>query len=259
MNNNYKYLKDEINNITDCKCISSFLNIGHFIGEIEDYISEKIYDEDNNLIHINLNKRFEIQDNFPEKYNIVNYTNEVPLILDSIKKYFYLGKNNYILVTIKGVKYIINKNYNQISIKDYISLNDSKNIEHLIRKIFAFNWIMCVKNGMCLSYEKNILVKSLNPLVTRVNECSTSLILYTIGESGYISDISKDVISTTILNKWFDGKIEIFYKVARNLLEGIDIDFFRNRFVEIINFYNKDYIGWSNSVYERLRFIKGVY
>jgi hypothetical protein len=254
-----KSLKEEIETFKNKFSSFTFeLNIGHYVGEINDFISQKVYDEDKKLIAIYFRKRFEVQNLLPEKYNVMIYNNEIPLILDSIKKYFYLGKTNYIIANIDNVKYLIYKNFNQINIKEYCNLNNSKNIEYLVQKTFAFNWLMCIKNGMCLSYENNILVKSINPMVSKVSECSTSLILHTIGETGYISNINKDIISPTIINKWFDGKLEIFYETARRLIEGIDIDIFRANLFEIISFYNKEYVDWCNNVYHRFKFIKGV-
>jgi hypothetical protein len=250
---NVKNLYYQIENIKECNSIKDIIQTGHYIGSIDKIIDEIIY-KNNEIDKFKINMN--LYDDDKLAYNVFKYKNEIPLIVDSMKKYFSLIKNNYVIANIKNERYLIYRSHNHISVEDYLKVNSIKYIIDSVRDIFAFNWFMCVKNGVCLSYEKNIKIRTFNPLITNIGECTLSLLPYTIGETGYISDINKDIISPTILNKWFDGKLETFYKVARRLLEGIDADAFRNYLEEIINFYNKDYISWVNNVYNRVKFIK---
>jgi hypothetical protein len=228
---NTKNLNYQFENIKECNSVRGIFQTGNYIGSIDKIIDEISFFDDEIV-------KFKINTSIDEKfeYSVFKYKNETPLIVDSMKKYFSLIKNNYVIANIKNERYLIYRSHNHISVEDYLKVNSIKYIIDSVRDIFAFNWFMCVKNGVCLSYEKNIKIRTFNPLITNIGECTLSLLPYTIGETGYISDIKKDIISPTILNKWFEGKLENFYKVARRLLEGIDPDTFRNHLEEIISF-----------------------
>ena len=65
-------------------------------------------------------------------------------------------------------------------------------------------------------------------------------------------------VPKNVLNKWFDGSLEVFYKEVKNLIRGIDADDLRSKLIDIVNFYNNDYVSWVNVVYERFRYIRDL-
>jgi hypothetical protein len=257
MKSKYLNFKQQIENVKECCLISDLSKSGHYIGDIDNFISEKFYknnleSEDKILSSIKLNINIDNQN----IYNVIDYTNEVPLILDSMKSYFFIAKTHYIVANIEGKKYLVYRNQNEVSLNHYLN-NNIKNVEYIVQRIFTFSWLMCIKKGFCLSYEDKIMVKNLNPFLTKVSECKSLLQGFTINEKKYMIDINEDV-STTILSKWFKGEIEIFYNVAKEMLEGVDIEAFRSSFKDVILFYNDDYVCWINSVYNRMKFIKNL-
>jgi hypothetical protein len=261
--------KDELENNMICSSVFKLLKWGNYIGNLDELISEKkiemIRNDKNILIQL---KVFGISDYLNsdihpaikpeyEVFSVIKFKNDIPLILDITKKMFCIYNCDYVIGKIEGEKYLIYKNDNNVSLNDYLQHNEKRNISYLVKLIFVFNWIMCVKNGLCLSYENNIFIKSLNPFVSDTVECKNFIQAFSINENNFTYDADK-VISPTILNKWFDGEVENFYNLARNMLNGINADVFRGKFKEIINFYNPEYIPWSNTVYERISFIKNM-
>ncbi len=266
--NNFEY---EIENDKVCSSVFDFINWGHYIGRLDELFQEslklsikqidKIFDKDNNLTHIKvLNSSYSNNTIFNpeyELYNVIKFKDETSLILDKVKKMFYNIKCNYVVGKIDGVKYLIYKNHNEVSLVDYLNRNDKENVDYLIKRIFVFNWIMCVKNGLCLSFENNIFIKSLNLFPTNTIECKDFIHTFSINEYNFTYNVDK-TISPAILNKWFDGKLEKFYEIAKDSLDGINPETFRGIFKDVINFYNPDYIPWNNVVYERMIFLKNM-
>jgi hypothetical protein len=257
-----------------CESISSFVDYGHYIGNLDKLINEnqiiKVI-ENQEILRLKISKSqsiknlFDNQPNYPEfrsflepnetLYNVIKYTNAIPLILDTIKKIFYISRCDYIVGEIKDKKYLIYKNYNEVSLNDYLKRNGKDNVSRQVQSIFIFNWLMCVKNGLTPAYENNIYIKSINPFITDIIECSDCLQAFSINENNFLYDTERE-ISSGILTKWFDGNLEKFYKMSKSFLEGINIENFRYRFRDVVNFYDNDYIPWVNSVYDRMNFIK---
>lgn len=228
--------------------------------EIKEIIPiNEVYDENDTLCKITDSETNTI-------YNVKPFTNEFPLILDEVKKYFYLIKTRYVLSNIKNKTYLIYKNENEFKlndIKDKQFLFDNFCIYENVKRIILFNWIMNVKYGYSLSFENNILIKTSNPLITKLEECKSILYVYTCNETDFTFNEQSAwnrnfEVPKNMLNKWFKGSLEEFYKEAKNLIGGMDADLFRSKFSDIVNYYNNDYISWVNVAYERFRFIKNL-
>jgi hypothetical protein len=242
----YKNLKEQYTNIIEAENSSFKIFDGNFVGSIDKYIKEKIYDENNKLIKIiNINN---------DSFNLLLMTNELPLILDSIKPYFYLIKTKYNIVLIENVKYLMYECENEITLSKYMSSkNDNCFLMENVRRRIVFNWLMCIKKCSKSYYEENIYIKTYNPLITRVEECSNLLKFFTINENDYYTDILKNSeIPKSVLDEWFNGSYEIFYSYVQELLKGIDVNILRSKISNIIGFYNGEYAYWLNSVYDRI-------
>jgi hypothetical protein len=195
------------------------------------------------------------------KYNIIPFVNEFPLILDEIKKYFYLIRTGYKpMINHNHEIYLMYKNENIISVNfdKLISIKNSYFYES-VRRIFVFNWIMAIKGGYSIGFENNILVKTSNPLITKIEECDYILHVYTRNETDFNFESERNFeVPKNMLNKWFKGSLEEFYKEAKTLIMGMDADVFRSKFSDIVNYYNNNYISWVNVAYERFRFVKNL-
>jgi hypothetical protein len=204
------------------------------------------------------------------KYNIIPFVNEFLLILDDIKKYFYLIRTGYKpMINDNNEIYLMYKNENIISVNfdKLISIKNSYFYES-VRRIFVFNWIMAVKGGYSIGFENNILVKTSNPLITKIEECDYILYVYTHNENGFNFESERNFeVPKNMLNKWFKPKgirnqgkkpLDEFYKEAKNLIMEMDADVFRSKFSDIVNYYNPNYNNWVNVAYERFKFIKNL-
>jgi hypothetical protein len=177
---------------------------------------------------------------------------EYPLVLDIVKTYFRIYKTNYHSVTVEGVKYLASISHNEVSLEDYIkSCNGIENLRpsliNDIRRIFAFNWIMCVtSNNDNKIYIRNLDHTSLEVLLpgkdgVRSLESSDSgshasrsiVYPFTFNERGYskdyipgatrTTDIANSDISEKILNKWFKGDREFFYEHVKRLIDRANL------------------------------------
>jgi endonuclease III-like uncharacterized protein len=95
-------------------------------------------------------------------------------------------------------------------------------------------------------------------VITKFEEFDSILYLYSINEKSYYYNNKKMDVPKNVLNKWFDGSLEVFYKEVKNLIRGIDADDLRSKLIDIVNFYNNDYVSWVNVVYERFRYIRDL-
>jgi hypothetical protein len=257
------------------KEIDSLINLtldGNYIGNIDNFIKEKFYKE-GNLYRIIIGFPQENNLYMSEKfvYNVTKYTNEFPIIIDKVKNFFNLISVRYNIVTINKENYLIYKNYNEVTLKDYLEIIDNseqdsyknQKIKDDVKKVIGFSWLMCIKNGAYSGvggFENNILIKPYNSIVTNIKEYNSPVFLYSINDKKYglkLSDTSLN-IPENALNKWFDGSLEEFYKVVKSMIQGIEADFMRSKILDIVNEYNNDYVVWVNAVYERFRFIKNL-
>lgn len=254
----------------ECIDISCLYGNGKYMGNIDKHIIEKIYQEKEGsgskreTPEPSFSKLIRIKLGEDKIYNCYKFTNELTLIVDLIKKYFFIRRNFYDVVSItneKNIKelYIIYEYENDITLMEYKS--DNKKIGYLvndsIKRIIAFNWLLCIKRGTN-NIENKIFVRSGIKHLTRVKECR-SVILFTNPEKNYYlnSETSFD-IPKHILNEWFEGKIENFYISMKEMIRGIDENYFREELKKIIGLYNNDYLYWLNSVIERFRFVKNM-
>lgn len=246
--------KEQFNSVKELNDSDNIYLDYKYIGSLDKIIIDKQYNENNKLESVILNNSC--------KYKVFPYKNELPLILDLIKKYFYISRTKYDIVYIDKSLYYIFENDNSISLSYYLSKLgkcENYNIKESVKRILAFNWLMCIKNGYSLMFEDDIIIKSDNKMVSKIEECDSLLYCYSYNENDFVivkngkSDIPKNA-----LNKWFDGSLEEFYKVVKSMIQGIEADFMRSKILDIVNEYNNDYVVWVNAVYERFRFIKNL-
>jgi hypothetical protein len=223
---------------------------GSDLGDISKYVKIRYYDEKHKkLFKVRVETRSE-----DLLINLVEFKNELPLIIDRIKKVFSICPTNYNIVKIDDIKYLSFMNFNDVNFKDYKinNLNRKWCYEDNIRKIIIFNWLMCIKN-LDITLENRIYVRPYNfsfcidPL-----KCRNVLLLSTSENDFYPILNTKAEIPTSTVKEWFKGSIDFFYEVVSDVLQEIDVDILRSTLTEIINKYNNDYMPWLNSVYNRI-------
>ncbi len=225
---------------------------GTDVGCIDEYITEK-YQEKNSKNKFDKIK-ISIQNDLI--LSVYKYKNKFPLIINELKKYFCVLNINYDVATIEGDKYLIYQNLNNRKLLDYVQNIDIKNeiIQYRIQKIFIFNYLMCINSN----FEKNILVFSdnLNPFITDMKNTKNILLKF-IKEKSFKLDISKHEISKVVLDKYFNGSLELFRKITKEVVDEIEPDSFRQEALKIVRKYDESYIPWVNNIYENIKYAKG--
>jgi hypothetical protein len=218
------------------------------IGEIDNYINRKYYDDNGYLIKVDLN----IQDNL--SLTLIKYKNDFPLILDEIKHYFGICKTFYNIVVIDKVKYLAFRNLNEISLKEYKSYKESNKEICMIdaRAMYVFYYLMCIKD-ISLNEDNSFYIRPLlkSDIVDTKNTSSFCLISIDNKSFYYFSKDCKIPIS--IIKEWFDNSLELFYKYVGEMVKDIDVDKFKFKVLEIVKSYDENYISWVNAVTENLR------
>jgi hypothetical protein len=219
------------------------------VGCIDEYITDKFFNQKDELYRIKLNIQNELT------LDVYKYKNEFPLVLNKIKAYFKVPSLDYNIATIEGVKYLVYESLNNIPLKDY-KLDVYKSFSYYkIRQIIAINHLLCINSN----YEKNIYVFSnhFNPNVIDMPN-SRYVSFKTIKEKTFKYDIIKHEISKSILDKWFNGSLEEFRKTVKDLADEINPEPFNQEMLKICRIYNDDkFIYWTNSVYNKIIEAKG--
>jgi hypothetical protein len=221
-------------------------------GDIDKFIAEKFINDNRDLYKLRLKS-----ENKNLYVNVFKYKNDFPLILDEIKKYFPVYKTNYAIVNIEGEKYLAYKSTNSIPLKEYL---EHTNIERStkkrdIQRIFIFNYIMCVNSN----FENKIYVFPYdeNDILVDIRYCDC-IMLKCVNEKSFKQDSSNE-ISKRILKEFFDGSIENFYKLAYEMVKGIDNDKLKWELEKIVSKYDDNYVYWINAVYIKFQEIKNLY
>lgn len=231
-----------------------FLNFDNSdFGCIDEYISEKIYNEKNKLYKVKLNIQNDII------LNVVKYKNAFPLIISDVKKYFKIPRVYYNIVTINGVKYLAYENLNNISFKDYtknINLKNEKFLRYQLQDIFAFNWLMCINSN----YENNICVfpNTYTPFVIDTKN-SKNILFKSVNEKSFKFNTYNHEISKNILDKWFNGSLEEFQSVVKSLVNELDPDNLRIEITKIVNKYDNNFVSWINPIFENISTSKEIF
>ncbi len=253
----FKNLKEQLKSVKEINDKTYLIFNGDYVGKLDNKISNKIFLDSTN----SENKLTKISfiDNEGVYYNVQKFTNELPLIIDKIKSYFYLINTRYNIGEIDNVKYLYYEYSNEIPFSQFKDENkENFFVISNMRRIIIFQYLMCIKPLNC-SIENNIFVRSNNPLITRPQECNFLLHFYTVNENDYFMDLNKGFeIPNTLINTWFDGDINIFNECISQSLKGIDANVLRNKLSDIVKFYNDDYKYWINSVYNRVLNFKNI-
>lgn len=220
------------------------------VGDIDRLITEKFFDEDNELYKLRLN----IDNNLI--INVFKFKNKFPLLINKIKKYFSVNAMNYNIVSIDNIKYYAYMNNNNVPLKEYVKTVDIKYelSAYHIKKNLAFNWLMCIT----LNCENNFYVFSTNidPFIADMKNAKNVSVKF-INEKNFKTDITNHSISKVLLNKYFKGSEEEFQKTVKKLVNEVDVDIFRIKVKEIIQEIDPELIPWLNSVYNNIVFAKG--
>jgi hypothetical protein len=227
--------------------IFNFDNIN--VGEIDNIISEKFYNDKNKLFKIKLNNDLIL--------NVFKYKNDFPLILDEVKPLFNMLRTKYNIVIIDKIKYYAYKNLNNTPLKEYVKHNVIKNtMKHIdLQQIFIFNYLMCINSN----FENNIYVfpsyDRASIIDTKYEYCVSFKV---INEKSYKYDSSDSEISKRILKEWFNNSIDDFLRIASKMVRSMDPDLLRFELLKIVRKYNDDYVSWVNSVYNKVREVRGM-
>jgi hypothetical protein len=218
------------------------------VGDIDEYIEEKFFNEKKKLYKVKLN----IQNNLV--INVYKFKNIFPLLINEIRKFFRgINVTQYNIATIEGVKYLVYENMNNISLNEYNNKN-SIFTYHNIQYILCLNYILCIHSN----FEKNIIVKPLhfNPYVIDVKN-SDFVTFKTIKEKSFKFKIIDHIISKSILDKWFNGSLEEFQKKVKFLVNEIDPYALHQEMVKICYKYDDTYVSWANIVRDMIIRAKG--
>lgn len=249
----YKTLKEQFISVKEIKDKSYLVLNGNYVGKLDNKIVDKLYNIENKLTKI------KFIDNEENYYNVQIFINELPLIIDSLKNYFYVNKTRYNIGEIDNKKYLFYESTNEIPFTEFNKNNkESELIKSHIRKIIIFQYLMCIK-PLNSSIENNIFVKSNNSLITKIEECDSLISFYTFNENDYYMDINKSPeIPKILINSWFNGDLNFFNECIKQNLNGIDANTLRNKLNDIVSFYNSDYKCWINSVFNRVLNLKYI-
>jgi hypothetical protein len=223
---------------------------GTDIGDITEYVLSHKKIEYGNCIDIwtrvtkvkKSGEQTEVNKLLPVK--ILKFKNEIPLISDEFKSLFKVPQTGMHKATFSGTECIIQRTIDDIPLDKYLEKTPKNKITPLfyseIRKIFAFRWLMCLN----CNYE--------NKLDVRVDGGSAFPI--SCKETTFSLDGDKNAcrIPKNVLKEWFENKEEIFQDTVKELLNDRDPNYLKIEIVKIINKYSNKYIGWANSIYNKV-------
>lgn len=191
-----------------------------------------------------------------------------PIIMANVKNLFGIVSNFYNVVLVEEKPHLIQLYNNSIFLTEYMKgkenyLFNNYNFLNSIRKIIAFNYLMCVPFPVNSRFENNILVEPYH-LNTNGGTCikdtknSTSVFYIYVNETlkvekQYTKKFIDDEINVpkSIINRYFEKSDELFQKYVGDIARDIDTEKLRFELVKIVNLYNPDYIPWTNAVYNR--------
>lgn len=216
------------------------------LGNIDEYIEGKLYNEKNKLVKIKLKSNDGIT------LNVLKYKTPFIFMLNEMKKHFRcIHKVEYNIATINDIDYLLYEDYDNISLANYIEKSDYKkrlSAELEIQMLFAFNWLMCVNNN----YENRINVFTYTNFYKCLDIYKTNKVYFqSVGEKSYNKNFKYD-ISKFILNKYFNGSMENFNKIVSILISEIDPNKVKFEMEKVVKKYDESYMWWVNIVYEKL-------
>lgn len=222
------------------------------LGNIDEYVEGRLYNEKNKLIKIKL----KIKNEESITLNIRKYKSPFTLIINEVKGLFStIIRVNYHIATMDNIEYLLSPDYEHIPLYKYMEKHNPEKTVHMlaIRYAFIFNWLMCINSN----YESKINVFSdfINYGVADVYNNSI-LFVQTFSEKSFSRNLSKYDISKFILNKYFDGSMEYFNKITQKFIESIDSNKIKFALERIVKKYDESYLWWVNIVYERLLSLK---
>jgi len=244
-----------MNNLID---ISKIDGKGNDIGDIDEFIVSSSFDikspiesDYNNTIKLKFHP-----DEDSVEFRVVKYSNHIPIILDSIKTFFRIFETKYNVAYINNTRVLIYETRNEIPLKIYMKNRTkfSPVFIYSLRKMFAFQWIMCMNT----INDDKIFVRPLHSNVTKVVN-SDRVVPVSIGELTY--KIDSAVLPSKIIKTYFDNDIELFYEIAYDIIkeyDPVDIKFKMSKIIkkyESESLYNKTLMFWVNSVYERVNIV----
>jgi hypothetical protein len=211
------------------------------IGCIDEYILERYHKNDKlHSVKLRTYKNTIL--------NLIKYKSAFPIIVNHIKYFFGVSEINTVIVTIDNVKYIGYENENSVPLSEYTG--DKFFLKNNIRDLIAFNHIMNINSN----YEKNIFLFPVSTEPYTVNTRKSCLVIPVfINEKSFKLNSDDNQISKPILDKWFDGSMEVFENCVRKMVNSVDHNSVRFRMKEIVNKYDSNYLTWLNVVYENLQ------
>ena len=227
-------------------------NLNHI--NIDKLIIEKIFNDKNKLHKVKL----KLKDEEELVLSVFKYKNDFPLILDEVKRHFTIFEAKYIIVIIDNVKYIAYKDFDNIPLKEYLKYNNLDNTykKYELQQVFIFNYIMCINSN----FEDKIYVfPSFCETIISDMRYASSVFFKVINEKSYKYDSDESEISKRILKEWFDDSLEKFQEMSYEMVKGINPEKLKWELERIVSKYDNNYVSWINSVYNKVKEVKGMY
>jgi hypothetical protein len=250
-----------------------------FVGNIDEFITERFYNDDHKLHKIHIKD----ENNEEYTFSVFKYENGFPLILDEVKKLFDGIKSlNYIKVSITNTREKENPSVDEYLMFRHLEstplheqeLKPNFRIDLRLQNVFVFNWLMGITNyheNKIFAFKRKFITDSNSNDVSyaTVNEKRCNILteekIYNLSSSKNISnEFANYPPSKHILDKWFGGgrgpgtREENFYRIAKNLVANIDPKLLNLKMLKIVNMYDDSFKTWVNFVSGRVANIKGV-
>ena len=245
-----KEFYSKINPVMEYSDTKPLLNLqwdGTDVGNIDSCvmsITKTEYEEDEYILGLwSLNSK---NQRVITRAKLLKYRDEVPLIADECKPLFGIKKVGKHKATLCGYEVILVRYQGDISLKKYLqdrNLKPEKTGVYFIeemRKIFAFRWIMCLNNNFENTIEVRTEGTTCHPISCKENTFS------------YHATENATRIPKTIIKNWFEDNDDLSEKYIIDMLKDKDISMIRIQIQKIIMKFNKQLIGWNNSIFDKM-------
>lgn len=213
------------------------------LGAIDEHIQEKFYNKEK-LYKVKIDNKF---------YNVSEYKNKFPLILNEVKDLFLIPKIRYDLVSINNKEYFIYQNLGNIALSEYkkhINPRDKPLLFTSVQRLLIFNWLMCINIP---DTKIQVFPQNNNYEIIDI-EHSTDVWFKNACEKSYrIEDFH---IPRVIIDEYFNGSNDEFDTMVKIKVKSINPDLLRNKLLDIVKKYDNEFIYWVNSVYKRFTNLK---
>ena len=218
------------------------------IGPIDDSIVfyRKMYDED--LLYVWEKKRNKL---VLSPIRVLKYKDDIPFIVEEFKKIFLISTSGKHKAMIRDNPCIITKYENDIPYENYFQTHSkeglSKGFIKEMQRLYVFKYLMCIN----CNFENRVEIRQFGQDIYPVS-CREAKFSFT-------TDSGACRFPKTITKEWFEGNDYLPIMLAKEMIEGMDINTLRFRLSDIVHKYEHGkYISWVNTIYNRLLLVKNI-